>query len=90
VTWSAQRDALGLPAGGTQLIANKTSGLHQLPGDERDIRVFNPADWPSGSPLARYAALVQLPDASWLLFSSPERSWGLDIGTRIAIIIALV
>lgn len=89
VTWSAQRDALGLPAGGTQLIANKTSGLHQLLGDERDIRVFNPADWPSGSPLARYAALVQLPDASWLLFSSPERSWGLDIGTRIAIIIAL-
>jgi len=89
VTWSAQRDALGLPAGGTQLIANKTSGLHQLLGDERDIRVFNPADWPSGSPLARYAALIQLPDASWLLFSSPERSWGLDIGTRIAIIIAL-
>ncbi|WP_460358355.1 MULTISPECIES: ATP-binding protein [unclassified Pseudomonas] len=89
VTWSAHRDELGLPAGGTQLIANKTSGLHQLLGDERDIRVFNPADWPSGSPLARYAALIQLPDASWLLFSSPERSWGLDIGTRIAIIIAL-
>lgn len=89
VTWSAQRDELGLPAGGTQLIANKTSGLHQLLGDERDIRVFNPADWPSGSPLARYAALIQLPDASWLLFSSPERSWGLDIGTRIAIIIVL-
>ncbi|MEI7048968.1 ATP-binding protein [Pseudomonas koreensis] len=89
VTWSAHRDELGLPAGGTQLIANKTSGLHQLLGDERDIRVFNPADWPSGSPLACYAALIQLPDASWLLFSSPERSWGLDIGTRIAIIIAL-
>ncbi|MFJ2356911.1 ATP-binding protein [Pseudomonas fluorescens] len=89
VTWSAHRDELGLPSGGTQLIADKTSGLHQLLGDERDIRVFNPADWPSGSPLARYAALIQLPDASWLLFSSPERSWGLDIGTRIAIIIAL-
>ena len=89
VTWSPHRDELGLPAGGTQLIANKTSGLHQLLGDERDIRVFNPADWPSGSPLARYAALIQLPDSSWLLFSSPERSWGLDIGTRIAIIIAL-
>lgn len=89
VTWSAQRAALGLPAGGTQLIAGKTSGLHQLLGDERDIRVFNPADWPSDSPMGRYAALIQLPDASWLLFSSPERSWGLDIGTRIAIIIAL-
>ncbi|MFJ3007009.1 ATP-binding protein [Pseudomonas fluorescens] len=89
VRWSAQRADLGLPTGGTPLIADKTSGLHQLLGDERDIRVFNPADWPSGSPLARYAALIQLPDASWLLFSSPERSWGLDIGTRIAIIIAL-
>ncbi|MGU3347241.1 ATP-binding protein [Pseudomonas monsensis] len=89
VTWSAQRAELGLPAGGTPLIANKASVLHQLLGDNRHIQVFNPADWPSGSPLARYAALIQLPDASWLLFASRERSWGLDIGTRIAIIIAL-
>ncbi|WP_025109660.1 ATP-binding protein [Pseudomonas sp. H1h] len=89
VMWSAQRDDLGLPSGGTPLTAGKTSVLHQLLGDDRQIRVFNPADWPSGSPLGRYAALIQLPDASWLLFSSRERSWGLDIGTRIAIIIAL-
>lgn len=89
VTWRAQRAEFGLPTAGTQLVADKTSGLHQLFGYERDIRVFNPGDWPSGSPLGRYAALIQLPDASWLLFSSPERSWGLDIGTRIAIIIAL-
>ena len=89
VTWSAQRAELGLPAGGTPLIANKASVLHQLLGHDRHIQVFNPADWPSGSPQARYAALIQLPDASWLLFASRERSWGLDIGTRIAIIIAL-
>ncbi|MFJ2279570.1 ATP-binding protein [Pseudomonas sp. NPDC087803] len=89
VTWEAQRADLGLPPGGTPLVADKTSVLHQLLGEERNIRVFNPADWPSGSPRARYAALIQLPDASWLLFSSLERSWGLDIGTRIAIIIAL-
>ncbi|WLH33103.1 ATP-binding protein [Pseudomonas sp. FP2196] len=89
VMWSAQRDDLGLPPGGTPLTADKTSVLHQLLGDDRQIRVFNPADWPSGSQQGRYAALIQLPDASWLLFSSRERSWGLDIGTRIAIIIAL-
>lgn len=89
VMWSAQRDELGLPPGGTPLMADKTSVLHQLLGDDRQIRVFNPADWPSGSQQGRYAALIQLPDASWLLFSSKERSWGLDIGTRIAIIIAL-
>jgi two-component system osmolarity sensor histidine kinase EnvZ len=89
VMWSAQRDEFGLPPGGTLLIADKASVLHQLLGDDRQIRVFNPADWPSDSLRARYAALVQLPDASWLLFSSRERSWGLDIGTRIAIIIAL-
>ncbi|MFJ2484724.1 ATP-binding protein [Pseudomonas sp. NPDC087639] len=89
VMWSSQRDELGLPPGGKPLMADKTSVLHQLLGDDRQIRVFNPADWPSGSQQGRYAALIQLPDASWLLFSSRERSWGLDIGTRIAIIIAL-
>ncbi|MDR9861909.1 ATP-binding protein [Pseudomonas baetica] len=89
VMWSAQRDKLGLPPGGTPLMADKRSVLHQLLGDDRQIRVFNPADWPSGSQQGRYAALIQLPDGSWLLFSLRERSWGLDIGTRIAIIIAL-
>lgn len=89
VTWSAQRAELGLPPSGTLLMAGESSVLHQLLGDDRPIRVFNPGDWPSGSPAALYAALIQLPDASWLLFSSPERSWGLDVGTRIAIIIAL-
>ncbi|MBC8998580.1 HAMP domain-containing protein [Pseudomonas sp. N40(2020)] len=89
VAWSAQRSDLGLPAVGTQVEASRVPALHQLLGDDRNIQAFNPHDWPEDSPQARYAALVQLHDGSWLAFSPPERSWGLDIGTRIAVIIAL-
>lgn len=89
VTWSAQRAGVGLPIGGEPVKAGRVPVLHQLLGDDRNIQVFNPADWPSDNPRARYAALVQLKDGSWLSFSPPERSWGVDIGTRIAVIIAL-
>ena len=54
------------------------------------IEVFNPGDWPSGSPQAHYAALM----CNWsmavgCLFAPRGARWGLDIGTRIAIVIAL-
>ncbi|MBK5529356.1 HAMP domain-containing protein [Pseudomonas sp. TH06] len=89
VQWSAQRTGLELPIGGEPVKAGRVPVLHQLLGDDRNIQVFNPDDWPKNNPGARYAALVQLVDGSWLSFSPPERSWGVDVGTRIAVIIAL-
>ncbi|MGH8388225.1 MAG: ATP-binding protein [Pseudomonas sp.] len=89
VMWNPQRADFHLPSGGTQ-VKPKGMPLLQLLGDNpRDIEVFNPGDWPDGSPQAHYVALVQLRDGSWLSFTPPERSWGLDSRVRIAIIIGL-
>jgi signal transduction histidine kinase len=89
VSWKAQRAEFELPTGGSQVAAGRVPVLHQLLGDERRIDAFSPDDWPPGSPRAHYAALVQLVDGSWLSFTPPERSWGLEIGTRIAVVILL-
>ncbi|MDP9690265.1 UNVERIFIED_ORG: two-component system osmolarity sensor histidine kinase EnvZ [Pseudomonas mohnii] len=89
VVWHERRADFHLPPGGMQ-VGHEHSPLQQLLGDvPRDIRVFNPGDWPDESPQAHYVALVELRDGSWLSFTPPERSWGLDSSVRIAIIIAL-
>jgi signal transduction histidine kinase len=89
VSWHPQRSDFHLPPGGTPL-APRSSPLQQLLGNApRVIEVFNPGDWPDESPQARYVALVQLQDGSWLSFTPPHRSWGLDASVRIPIIIAL-
>nr|WP_218583280.1 ATP-binding protein [Pseudomonas atagonensis] len=89
VVWHARRADFDLPGGGTQLEAGRIPVMQKLLGADREIEVFNPDDWPSNSPRAHYVALVQLVDGSWMSFTPPERSWGVDVGTRIAVIIAL-
>ncbi|MGE8064202.1 ATP-binding protein [Pseudomonas sp. NPDC089569] len=89
VLWSPHRESFGLPSGGTHVEAGKMPVLQQLLGEDREIDAFNPGDWPGESPQARYVALVRLVDGSWLSFTPPERSWGLDAPTRIAVIIVL-
>jgi two-component system osmolarity sensor histidine kinase EnvZ len=89
VSWKAQRADFDLPNDGVRVEASRVPVLQQLLGGDRKIEAFNPDDWPRNNPRAHYAALVQLADGSWLSFIPPERSWGLELGTRIAIIIAL-
>ena len=89
VAWSADPADFSLPVGGTLFQTSKVPQLQALFGTQRDIQVYGPADWPKGSPDAHYVALVQLRDGSWLSFIPPERSWGLDAPTRIAVIITL-
>ncbi|WNZ87044.1 ATP-binding protein [Pseudomonas sp. P108] len=89
VSWQAQRADFDLPNDGLRLPASRVPVLQQLLGIDRKIEVFSPGDWPNGSPQAHYAAVVQLVDGSWLSFIPPERSWGLEFGVRIAIVIAL-
>ncbi len=89
VSWQARRADFGLPGDGTRVEPDRVPVLQQLLGDDRQIEAFNPGDWPNASPQAHYVALVRLTDGSWMSFTPPERSWGLEIGTRIAIIIAL-
>lgn len=89
VLWKAQRAEFELPGDGSQIQAGRVPVLQQLLGDERKIEAFSPGDWPAGSPRAHYVAMVQLVDGSWLSFTPPTRSWGLEIGTRIAVVIFL-
>ncbi|RON96439.1 two-component sensor histidine kinase [Pseudomonas fluorescens] len=89
VSWQAQRAGFDLPNDGLRLPASRVPVLQQLLGNDRKIEVFSPGDWPNGSPQAHYAAVVQLVDGSWLSFIPPERSWGLEFGVRIVIVIAL-
>ncbi|MFP0196960.1 MULTISPECIES: ATP-binding protein [Pseudomonas] len=89
VLWKPRWVDFGLPGGGEQVEAGKVPALRQLLGDDRQIDVFNPDDWPAGSPRAHYVALVRLGDDSWLSFTPPERSWGLSLNVRIAVIVAL-
>ncbi|MGE6821388.1 ATP-binding protein [Pseudomonas soli] len=89
VTWSTQRSDFGLPGPGVQFNSGQVPAMGQLLGPARVIEVYNPDDWPKGSPEAHYVALVALADDSWLLFVPPERSWGLSVTARLAVVIGL-
>ncbi|MCU0070478.1 ATP-binding protein [Pseudomonas koreensis] len=89
VVWHARRIDFHLPGDGSPVETAKVPALRQLLGDEREIEVFNPDDWPQGNANAHYVALVPLIDGSWLSFTPPERSWGLSMNARIAVIVAL-
>ncbi|PAV74595.1 hypothetical protein WR25_09410 [Diploscapter pachys] len=89
VTWSTQRSDFGLPGPGVQFTSGQVPAMGQLLGPARVIEVYNPDDWPKGSPEAHYVALVALADDSWLLFVPPERSWGLSVTARLAVVIGL-
>ncbi|WP_085656443.1 ATP-binding protein [Pseudomonas sp. B11(2017)] len=95
VVWKPQRADFGLPGDGSQInvdddaSAGRETVLQTLLGTGRTIEVYNPNDWPAGSTEGRYVALLRLADGSWLSFTPPARSWGLEIHTRIAIVILL-
>lgn len=89
VAWQAERTQFNLPTQGVHVDTDKVPVLRRLLGPDRAIYAFNPDDWPDAHAQGHYMALMQLADGSWLSFTPPERSWGLDAGTRIAVIIAL-
>jgi len=89
VTWAAQRQALGLPVlADPDFHSGEQAFKHLLQGPPRPMEAYEPSDWPDGN--GRYALLVQLADQSWLMFSTPSRSWGLDDGARSLIVVLLV
>jgi two-component system osmolarity sensor histidine kinase EnvZ len=89
VRWGARRDGFGLPGVGARVDPGKVPVLGQALAQAGEIEVFSPGDWPPGSPQAHYMALVPLADGSWLAFVAPERSWGLSVQARIAVVFGL-
>jgi len=62
----------------------------QLGRPDARIEAYEPSDWPADQPDARYAVIIELADQSWVIFSVPSRSWGLEEWARNGIIIALI
>ncbi|BBP64445.1 MULTISPECIES: sensor histidine kinase [Pseudomonas] len=62
----------------------------QLGRPDARIEGYEPSDWPAGEPGGRYAALIELSDHSWVMFSMPARNWGLEDWERNLIILALI
>ncbi|WP_437879769.1 ATP-binding protein [Pseudomonas sp. LRF_L74] len=60
-----------------------------LAGPAHRIEALTPGEWPAGHAGDRYMVRVQLHDQSWVAFTTPSRSWGLEQPGRYAIIIGL-
>lgn len=91
VSWHSDRRDLNLPAAedatselGSQILQP------MLKAPNRRIETYEPADWTEHTEDAHYALLIELADSSWLMFSAPSRSWGLDETPRYLIVILLV
>ncbi|WNF54624.1 ATP-binding protein [Pseudomonas sp. SG20052] len=90
VSWHLDRRDLNLPTVEDLDSEIGSTILHPLLKFAARIQTYEPADWTESSADARYALLIQLPDATWVMFSAPSRSWGLDEAPRYLIVILLV
>ncbi|MHC8363774.1 sensor histidine kinase [Pseudomonas sp. LS2P72] len=91
VSWHPDRHGLNLPT-----VDDPKSGIGStilqpmLRAPDRRIEAYEPADWTEHTADAHYALLIELSDSTWLMFSAPSRSWGLDETPRYLIVILLV
>lgn len=91
VSWHPDRSDLNLPWVDDPISEEGLKILRPLLDvAHRRIETYEPSDWPEPSPDARYALLIEMSDASWLMFSPPIRSWGLDETTRYMVVVLLV
>jgi signal transduction histidine kinase len=90
VSWHLDRRELNLPPVEDLDSEIGSTLLQPLLKFAGRIQTYEPADWTEPSTDAHYALLIELPDSSWLMFSAPSRSWGLDETPRYLIVILLV
>ena len=91
VSWHFDRRELNLPIVDDPISHDSMSILQPLfKSTDRRIETYEPSDWTEHPADAHYALVIELPDASWLMFSAPSRSWGLDEAPRYLIVILLV
>ncbi|RON48516.1 two-component sensor histidine kinase [Pseudomonas frederiksbergensis] len=90
-SWHLDRRELNLPTVDDPISHDSMAILQPLfKSADRRIEAYEPSDWTENPQDAHYALVVELPDASWLMFSAPSRSWGLDEAPRYSIVILLV
>ncbi len=90
VTWYPTRAATGLPPRADNMFKDGAPIIRRLLSDPaRWVEAYEPHEWRQGGADQGYAMLIRLKDDSWLIFSTPVRSWGLNEGLHNAIIMAL-
>ena len=87
ISWSREREVLALPTVPDAIQRTDNPTAHRL-FDSPRLEAYQPADWANNN--GRYALVMQLADSSWLMFSMPSRSWGLEHWARNSIVIVLV
>ncbi|MEK1942905.1 MAG: ATP-binding protein [Pseudomonas sp.] len=90
IHWFADRNQLELPPETDDDYEDAQVFFQELlGGGSRRIEGFEPSEWPAPNDDRPYMLLIQLQDGSWLAFTAPYRSWGLDPAQRYSIIFAL-
>ena len=87
IRWSASHEALELPAAPDAASRADKPNARKLFNSER-LEAYQPSDWPQHN--GQYAMAMQLADGSWLMFSMPSRSWGLEHWARNLIVVVLI
>jgi signal transduction histidine kinase len=89
IHWFTSRQQVDLPQEIDEYEDGHLLLLSLLGGIALSIEAYSPDDWPPPNRDRPYVMAMQLQDHSWLTFSAPDRSWGLDATTRYSIILAL-
>jgi signal transduction histidine kinase len=91
VGWRRFRSEIDAPADDGDGGGGAAELVRKLLGEPaKRIETLEPDDWGAARAAKPYMMLVQLRDESWLAFSTPSRSWGLNVGTRNAVLALLV
>lgn len=92
VRWRLDQSRFQLPAGIDLSLDDGAGALLKQYLNRPDARILivQPDEWPEGDGRRGYLLAIQLSDESWVAFSAPYRSWGLDPLPRTLISLALV
>lgn len=89
--WLPKHEDADLPAvADPQFHAGSSLLRELLEKPDARIEAYEPSDWQANKTHSRYALLIELTDKSWVMFSVPSRSWGLDELPRNLIILTLI
>ncbi|HEX8594503.1 MAG TPA: ATP-binding protein [Pseudomonas sp.] len=88
VNWYTSHQSLGAPKvkddfSDAYVIQQLTHSVY------RPVEAYEPGDWPDADPDARYMLAVQLNDATWLAFVTPDRTWGMSQFARSGVLALL-
>jgi signal transduction histidine kinase len=89
--WLRRYDDISLPVIVDPVFRRGSERLRQLlEKPNAYIEAYEPADWPANQTGGYYALMIELTDHTWIMFSVPNRTWGLNELQRNVIIILLI